>query len=235
MTAWYFLGYMPGISALLPEGPAAVLAHLPQRQRRCTTFGFFLFAALIILANAELFSESLVASGKMLGVNEFLLVQWLAPIASEAPEFIVAIMFALRGHAGLALGSLLSSKLNQWTLLVGMIPAVYAASSGGFSAPLPMDQHQMVEVLLTAAQSIFAVMILLDLRLCTREACILLGLFMAQFLSPFYELALAQLLGLPPDPLRMHLFYSWLYLALAMGWLAFHPRQFMALRHGFKV
>jgi cation:H+ antiporter len=39
------------------------------------------------------------------GVNEFLLVQWLAPIASEAPEFIVAIMFALRGMAGLPWGA----------------------------------------------------------------------------------------------------------------------------------
>ena len=114
-----------------PEGPAATLARLSRPARMRTVAGLFLFAALVILFNAEPFSESLVASGKILGINEFLLVQWLAPIASEAPEFIVALMFAFRGNAGLALGSLLSSKLNQWTLLVGMIPGVYAVSSGG--------------------------------------------------------------------------------------------------------
>lgn len=113
-----------------PEGPAALLAHFAKKVRLRSVILIFLFSALVILCNAEPFSESLVASGKLLGINEFLLVQWLAPLASESPEFIIALMFAARGNASLALGSLLSSKLNQWTLLVGMIPGVYAASSG---------------------------------------------------------------------------------------------------------
>ena len=161
-----------------PEGPAATLARLSRPARMRTVAGLFLFAALVILFNAEPFSESLVASGKILGINEFLLVQWLAPIASEAPEFIVALMFAFRGNAGLALGSLLSSKLNQWTLLVGMIPGVYAVSSGG-TAPINLDPHQFQEIFLTAAQSIFAVALLLDLRLGLREAAALLVFFLA--------------------------------------------------------
>ena len=152
-----------------------MLAQLPKKRRLRTVIAIFLFAALVILCNAEPFSESLVASGKLLGVNEFLLVQWLAPIASEAPEFIVALMFAFRGNAGLALGSLLSSKLNQWTLLVGMIPGVYAVSSGGLSPSINLDTHQFQEILLTAGQSIFAVALLLDLRLHVREALLAAG------------------------------------------------------------
>ena len=193
-----------------PEGPAATLAKLSRPARMRAVAGLFLFAALVILFNAEPFSESLVVSGKILGINEFLLVQWLAPIASEAPEFIVALMFAFRGNAGLALGSLLSSKLNQWTLLVGMIPGVYAVSSGG-TTPINLDPHQFQEIFLTAGQSIFAVALLLDLRLGLREAAALLVFFLAQLFSPFYDVQLEALLGLPHDPLRLHNFYAWTY------------------------
>lgn len=218
-----------------PEGPAAVLAQLPKKKRLRTVIVIFLFAALVILCNAEPFSESLVASGKLLGVNEFLLVQWLAPIASEAPEFIVALMFAFRGNAGLALGSLLSSKLNQWTLLVGMIPGVYAVSSGGLSPSINLDTHQFQEILLTAGQSIFAVALLLDLRLHVREAFWLLVLFAAQLLSPLYDVQLEAMLGLTHDPLRLHYFYAQVYLALAAILMIKNWRKVWQLRLGFKV
>ena len=217
-----------------PEGPAAALARLPRKARMSAICCLFGFAALVILCNAEPFSESLVASGKLLGVNEFLLVQWLAPIASEAPEFIVALMFAFRGNAALALGSLLSSKLNQWTLLVGMIPGVYAASSGGFSAPINLDSHQFQEILLTAGQSLFAVALLADLRLRVREAIALLALFAAQLLSPLYDAQLEAFLGLAHDPLRLHNFYAGLYLVLAVLILVWHRRGVWELRRGFR-
>ncbi|MDE5878901.1 MAG: sodium:calcium antiporter, partial [Desulfovibrio sp.] len=166
--------------------------------------------------------------------NEFLLVQWLAPIASEAPEFIVALMFAFRGNAALALGSLLSSKLNQWTLLVGMIPGVYAASSGGFYPPINLDSHQFQEILLTAGQSLFAVALLADLHLRVREAIALLTLFAAQLLSPLYDAQLEAFLGLAHDPLRLHNVYAGLYLVLAVLILVWHRRGVWALRRGFR-
>lgn len=218
-----------------PEGPAAVLAALPRTSRLRSVGGLFLFAALVILFNAEPFSESLVASGKLLGVNEFLLVQWLAPIASEAPEFIVALMFAVRGNAGLALGSLLSSKLNQWTLLVGMIPGMYAFSSGSLASPIPLDSYQLQEVLLTAGQSLFAVSLLLHLRLCMRDAVVLLTLFVLQFASPMYEGTLAVMLGLPVDGLRLHMFYANVYLVLAVILLTAQYKSVWRLREGFKA
>lgn len=216
-----------------PEGPAAVLATLPRRTRIRTVLSIFTFAALVILANAEPFSESLVATGKLFGVNEFLLVQWLAPIASEAPEFIVAIMFAARGNAALALGSLLSSKLNQWTLLVGMIPGVYGVSSGSFSVPIPMGPFQMQELLLTAGQSIFAVALLLDMRLSLREAAVLLVLFSLQLLTPLYELPLEAALQLSHDPLRLHMFFANIYLVLAAILLVLQRKKVWQLRLGF--
>ena len=217
------------------EGPAAVLARLAKKVRLRSVGLIFVFAALVILGNAELFSEGLIASGKMLHINEFLLVQWIAPLASEAPEFIVALMFASRGNAGLALGCLLSSKLNQWTLLVGMIPGVYAVSSGGLTPAINLDTHQFQEILLTAGQSLFAVALLLDLRLHVREAIWLLLLFSLQLLSPLYDVQLEAALGQPHDPLRLHLFYAKVYLVLAAVLLIKNWRQAWDLRKGFKI
>ena len=114
---------------------AQLLVSLPKVQRRVGTAAMFLYAAGGILASAEPFCEGLVGTGKVLHINEFFLVQWLAPIASEAPEFVLALVFAWRGQAGMALGSLISSELNQWTLLVGMIPGVYAVSHGSLDHP----------------------------------------------------------------------------------------------------
>ncbi len=218
-----------------PEGPAALLAHFAKKVRLRSVIAIFLFSALVILCNAEPFSESLVASGKLLGINEFLLVQWLAPIASESPEFIIALMFAARGNASLALGSLLSSKLNQWTLLVGMIPGVYAASFGSLSPSINLDTHQFQEILLTAGQSLFAVALLVDLRLQVREAVWLLVLFAAQLLSPLYDVQLEALLGLVHDPLRLHYFFAQVYLVLAAVLLLRNWRGLLRLREGFKV
>jgi len=217
------------------QGVAELLANLPPKKRRAMFAVLFIYSALIILANAEPFSESLVASGKILGIDEFLLVQWLAPIASEAPEFIVAILFALKARANLALGSLLSSKLNQWTLLVGMIPLVFALSSGQLSFPLPMDEHQLSEILLTAAQSLFALALILNLRLGMRGAIALLVLFFAQFTAPMYQPVLENMLGLVHQPDRLHDLYSVVYLVLGVGLMICHRKHLVRLREGLQV
>ena len=211
------------------EGVAACLARLAAGRRRLATAGLFLFAAGVIVANAEHFSEGLVATGRLIGVSEFLLVQWLAPIASEAPEFIVAIMFALRGMAGMALGSLISSKLNQWTLLVGMIPGVYGVSAGSFAAPMPLDAAQMHEILLTAAQSLLAVGLLAGLRLDIRGAMLLFGLFCGQFLAPAVPDAVWRLLPGHVSGAQLHFFFTFLYVGIFVLMLPRIAPQFVAL------
>ena len=60
-------------------------------------------------------------------------MQWLAPLASEAPEFVIAILFAARGKGTAAIAMLISSKVNQWTLLVGSLPVAYMIGGGGTS------------------------------------------------------------------------------------------------------
>jgi len=211
------------------EGVSACIASLAPARRRLATAALFVFAAGVIVANAEAFSEGLVATGRLFGINEFLLVQWLAPIASEAPEFIVAIMFALRGMAGLALGSLLSSKLNQWTLLVGMIPGVYGVSSGSFATPMPLSGLQMHEILLTAAQSLLAVGLVAGLRLDIRGAMLLFVLFLGQFLAPAMPDALWNLFPGHLSGAEVHYLFSFLYMGAFVLLLPHSGRQLLAL------
>ncbi|GAA2686324.1 MULTISPECIES: sodium:proton exchanger [Actinosynnema] len=162
------------------HGVSKWVGEQAKRRRRGWVAGLFGFAGLVILACAEHFAQNLVDTGSTLGVDEFLLVQWVAPLASEAPELIVACLYAVRLAASESLGTLLSSKVNQWTLLVGTLPVVFAISSGGVDG-LPLDEHQRLELLVTAAQSLFAVSLLVDLGIGAMGAATLFGLFAVQF------------------------------------------------------
>ncbi len=165
-------------------GPAALIGNLQPSNRRVVVLVIFIFSAAVIFLSAEPFAEGMIETGKNIGIDEFLLIQWVAPLASEAPEIVVACIFAIRGDASSALGLLVSAKVNQWSLLVGSLPIVYSASVGSPSA-LPLDERQSQEVLLTAAQSLFAVVLLATLHLGPRGAIALFVLFTAQLVLPF--------------------------------------------------
>ncbi len=164
-------------------GPAETIANLPLAQRRTVEIAMFVYAGAAILVAAEPFAEGLIHTGTQFGIDEFQLVQWLAPLASEFPEFLVAGLLAWRMRADAALAALVSSKVNQWTLLIGTLPIAYAISSGTID-PLPTDGRQTEEVFLTAAQSLLAVVLLINLRMSLWEAGALAFLFVAQFLAP---------------------------------------------------
>ena len=163
-------------------GPAARIGALPTRTRRFVVVTMFVLAAAVILASAEPFAEALIASGQALGVDQFLLVQWLAPLASEAPELIVAVIFALRGKGAAALGLLVAAKVNQWTLLVGSLPVAYLL--GGGSTSLQLDARQVEEFSLTIAQTLMGIAVLMTLRFPRWAAWTLLALFAVQFAVP---------------------------------------------------
>ena len=181
----FFVAYLYISSRMPPEenrvfvGPAAALAALPKLSRRLAVGSIFLYAALVIFAAAKPFAEGLVETGEDLGVDEFLLVQWVAPLASEAPEFILAGMLAARGRHDAGMTLLISSKVNQWTLLIGSLPLAFSIS-GGTLSPLDFDTRQAEEVFLTAGQSLFAVAIFVSLSMAWWEAILLASLFSTQ-------------------------------------------------------
>lgn len=166
------------------EGIAAEIDRkLGNNARRLAVLLMFGFAGVVIWLSAEPFAEGLKETGKTYGVNEFLLVQWLAPLASESPEGLIALLFALKGKGSVGLGALISSKVNQWTLLVGALPLAYGLAAGGM-APMILNTRQKEELLLTSAQSLFAAVVISDFRFSLWEAILLLVLFTGQLMLP---------------------------------------------------
>ena len=200
-------------------GPAKLIGALPPLRRRLVTAVLAVGAAVAILLVAKPFAKALVATGATLGIDEFLLVQWLAPLASEAPEFVVVALFAWRGETTAALSTLISSKVNQWTLLVAMLPLVYSVALGRPDA-LPLDARQREEVLLTVAQSLFAVALLLNLRLSLIGAGTLFGLFVLQMIFPETRLAVTLAYGILT---LVTLLLSRRHLGKAFRWMRARP------------
>ena len=184
LVAIYVL-YMIRLAGAPPEnphlvGPSAFVAMLPRTRRRLVNYTGFVVAAGVILVVAEPFVESLKDLGAAVGISEFLLIKWLAPLASEAPELLIATLFAWRLAARTGIGALISSKVNQWTLLVGTLPIVFAIFAREFQG-LPLDSTQRAELWVTAAQSVFAVAIIASRSISRKEAFFMLALFTAQF------------------------------------------------------
>jgi cation:H+ antiporter len=160
-------------------GTAEALGALPEQVRRIAVSALFILSAAVIVICAKPFADNLIGAGVKLGIDRFLLVQWLAPLASEAPEFIIATIFAARGKGGNAIAMLISAKVNQWTLLIGSLPVAFML--GGGSAAMHLDGRQIEEIVLTAAQTLMGVTLLLGLRFQRWAAWALLGLFVVQF------------------------------------------------------
>lgn len=189
-------------------GLAAEIEKLPAGQQWVLMGGLAVAAATVIFLSAEPFAEAMVDSGRVLGINEFLLIQWLAPLASEAPAVTVAILFVLSNRAAAGLTTMISDKINQWTLLVGMLPLAMSVGAGSLMA-LPLDARQHEEFFLTAAQSLFGLALLLRLNLGLGGAIALVVLFSAQVGFAFTfrdDEALT---------IRMLTWLGWAYLALA--------------------
>ncbi|QLG26123.1 sodium:calcium antiporter [Halorarum halophilum] len=171
----------------------------------------FAYSAIVILIAVKPFAKGLEVLGPRLGVSSFFMIQWVAPLASESPEFIATAYLVRKARTTASFNALISSKLNQWTLLIGTLVLVYSLSLGYYDM-LSFSQKQAGEIWLTAAQSFFAVTLLLNFEISIREALALLGLFLAQFYPAFqrYE-------GL--------LLYSAFYVVLGLGILVLRRRH----------
>lgn len=189
-------------------GPAAILETLKPGAQWAWTAGLTLTAGAIILLSAEPFAEAMIGSGRILGIDEFLLIQWVAPLTGESPEILLAILFVYAARPGSALIALVSDKINQWTLLVGALPVAMSIGAGSLvSLPLSARQHE--EFFLTAAQSLFGISLLLGLRLRLGGAVALAILFAGQLALAF------SLQNNPAAEIAALTALGWVYLALA--------------------
>ncbi|MCX7777004.1 MAG: MBL fold metallo-hydrolase [Armatimonadetes bacterium] len=188
MLAGLYIGYV-SFAIRAPKrdaelfGPAKLIASMSLPFRRVLVLLLFAYSGFVIFISAEPLAESLKELGKLLGIGEFFMIQWIAPLASESPELIVVSYFAMRALPAAALTAIISAKLNQWTLLIGSLPIVYSISSGAVKS-LPLIELQRNEILLTAAQSLFGCIILASFDITILEIALLFALFVSQLLLP---------------------------------------------------
>ena len=164
-------------------GVAALLGGFKTWQRRTWVIFLFVYAAAIILVAAEPFVEGLIEMGTELGIDEFLLIQWLAPLASESPEIIIAVLFALRANPVAGLTALISSEVNQLTLLIGSMVLIFSGSAGQ-AMSFPVDDRQAAEFFLMTAMSTFAIILIAPRLISWRAGVVLLTLFIAHLFFP---------------------------------------------------
>jgi cation:H+ antiporter len=188
-----YTAYLIILGKLPPEEEESIeeLEIVPRtivQARRAMRIGVItaLFAGggFMIYFAAEPFASSLLALATVLGVSQFVFVQWVAPIVSEFPEMASTVYFARTvKRAPMALMNMVSSNINQWTLLVAMLPIVYSISLGSVAA-IPFDGKQKLELLMTLGQALVGLMFLLNMELAWWEATVLLALFLVPFAFP---------------------------------------------------
>jgi cation:H+ antiporter len=162
------------------------ITNLDKPKRILTYTLLFIYAGIGILLSAKPFAEGLIEIGKNLGIDQFFLIQWVAPFASESPEFVIVLILALRGFGSWAIGTLISSEVNQLTLLIAAIPIAFSVGAGSISV-FSLDNNQVVEVLLTVSLSLFAIMIILNDRFHIIEAVLILTAFIITFFAKSYH------------------------------------------------
>ena len=187
---WLLLRNPPHEVEHLADAPAVSRwAYTRRGWRRPAAIGaLFGVGGMLLYVTAHPFLESMLAVAGLLGVSQFVLVQWVAPFLSEFPEKVSAFYWARRvTHAPMALMNMVSSNINQWTVLAAMIPLVYGYSSlrhHGAWLEFQFDAAQRVEILLTLLQTGLGVLVLAKMEFRALDAAILFVLWLAQFLRP---------------------------------------------------
>ena len=165
-------------------GVPAYLQKLRRPVRVGTVVALFAFSGFVIYTAVHPFAHGLEEIGKAAGIPPFFMIQWVAPLASESPELVVVVYLVNKARSTAGFNALISSKLNQWTLLVGTLAVVYSIAAGHLGT-LAFDEKQAAEIWITAAQSLFAIAILANFEIAVWEGITLLVLFLTQVFTEF--------------------------------------------------
>ncbi|WP_227356802.1 sodium:calcium antiporter [Haladaptatus salinisoli] len=209
-------------------GVPAYFQEYPKGRRIAVVLFLFAYSGLIIFEAVHPFALGLEELGTALGIPPFFMIQWLAPLASESPELIVVAYLVNKARSTAGFNALISSKLNQWTLLIGTLAVVYSIAAGHIGT-LSFDQKQTAEIWITAGQSLFALAILTNFEISVREAVALLVLFVSQVVAEFYVIQIyAEPTAANLSLLILHA-YTAVYIVLGVGLFVTRSRSFREL------
>jgi cation:H+ antiporter len=140
-------------------GVSKYLTELNKPTRISINIILIAFSALSIFMVSHPFVESLIHIGEKLGIDEYYLIQWLAPLASESPEILIAGLFALKNKPIEAIAIILSSQANQMSLLIGSMGGIFAFATNKFVS-FPINDTQSIEFLLTSGFALIQIAII---------------------------------------------------------------------------
>ncbi len=203
-------------------GVPAYLQRLSRPARVTSVVFLFVYSGAMIFVAVEPFAHGLESLGLRFGIPEFFMIQWIAPLASESPELIVVAYLVNKARSTAGFNALISSKLNQWTLLIGTLAVVYSIAAGQV-ATLPFDQKQVAEIWITAAQSFFAIAIITNFEISVREAVGLFALFISQVLIEFGAILVFS--EAAAESFSIDVLYAYTVLYLLVGVLLFYRRR----------
>ncbi len=195
-------------------GVPAYLQQLRRPARITAVVALFAFSGFVIYTAVHPFAHGLEAIGEAAGIPPFFMIQWVAPLASESPELIVVLYLVNKARSTAGFNALISSKLNQWTLLIGTLAVVYSIASGSIGT-LPFDEKQAAEIWITAAQSLFAIAILANFNIAVWEGLTLLVLFLTQVFAEFAVIRLVAEPRVTELSILILYVYTAVYLTLA--------------------
>ena len=163
---------------------ARTIVKMKPRNRNVSIVLLFFIGGGIIFFVAHPFIEGMKMLAFSFGVSSFVFIQWFAPFVSEFPEKITAFNWARKvKKAPIGIMNFISSSVNQWTVLTGMLPMIYNISLGRLE-PLQLTMLQKNEILLTIVQGILAFLLLIELRLTFYGTAVLFILWFIQFIYP---------------------------------------------------
>ena len=225
-----YTAYLVILSRMPAEGPETIedleaiprkIVTSPRALRISTIIGLFVLGGILIYVAAEPFLASLLALSIAAGIPAFVFIQWVAPVVSEFPEMASTFYWARSvDRAPMALMNMVSSNINQWTLLAAMLPIVLSFSVGA-ATPILFDQEQRVELLLTLGQAVIGIIFLMSMRFTWYEAAIMFVFFWI----PFVHASLVK-------PVTM-LYFAWA--TLEMGRMFAGRRKLLAPAHFARI
>jgi cation:H+ antiporter len=225
-----YTAYLLILSRMPPEDPETIedleaiprkIVTSPRGPRIAIITGLFVFGGILIYASAEPFLASLLALSAVVGIPAFVFIQWVAPVVSEFPEMASTFYWARTvDRAPMALMNMVSSNINQWTLLTAMLPIVLSMSAGTVT-PIVFDQEQRIELLLTLGQAVVGMTFLVRMRLRWYEAVIMFVFFWIPFVHASWA-----------KPVTV-LYFAWA--ALEAGRMLAGRGKFLAVRHFLRI
>lgn len=163
-------------------GVAATIVSLPEDRRRLAILALIAGPGIVVLLIANPFADALLLTGASMGIDPYLLIQSVVPVATESPEFVVVGVLVANRRPAQGMALFLSSAVSQWTLGLGALPIAYLAGGGG--PVMPLAPREQLELAFTISMTLFVVAALATLEPKRVDVVLVTIVFAAQLLYP---------------------------------------------------